>query len=60
MLEQFYAEELERFRRDRETAKRFLDIGEHPRDERLDIAELAACTMVATTIMNFDEFSMKR
>jgi Protein of unknown function (DUF1553)/Protein of unknown function (DUF1549)/Concanavalin A-like lectin/glucanases superfamily/Planctomycete cytochrome C len=41
-------------------AESLLSVGEYKRDMTLNLAELAACTVVATTLMNFDEFSMKR
>jgi hypothetical protein len=41
-------------------AESLLSVGEYKRDMSLNVAELAAYTVVATTLMNFDEFSMKR
>jgi hypothetical protein len=35
-------------------------VGEYRRDPTLDPADVAACTMVATTVMNFDEAIYKR
>ena len=43
------------FRRDRQAALKFLSVGESPRDPRLDAAELAAWTAVASVILNLDE-----
>jgi hypothetical protein len=43
------------FAADRAAALRLLANGESPRDESLDPAELAAWTMVASTILNLDE-----
>jgi hypothetical protein len=34
---------------------KLLAVGESPRDEKLDAPELAAWTMVATTVLNLDE-----
>jgi len=52
-------EDLEFYRNDFLTnpddAKRLLAIGEKPNDPRLDSAELAAYTLVASTILNLDE-----
>jgi hypothetical protein len=41
-------------------AESILSVGEYKRDMTLNVAELAAYTVVATTLMNFDEFSTKR
>ena len=41
-------------------ALKLLSVGEYPRNPTLDPAEVAAGTMVATTIMNFDEAVYKR
>jgi hypothetical protein len=51
---QFQAQ-LADFRRDRDSALKVLSVGESPRDESLDAAELAAWTMVANVILNLDE-----
>jgi hypothetical protein len=44
-----------RFQSDRGAAGRLLGVGESARDGRLDAGELAAWTMVASTILNLDE-----
>jgi mono/diheme cytochrome c family protein len=44
-----------RYRRDREAALKLLGVGEAKRDEKLDVAELAAYTAVANLILNLDE-----
>ena len=49
----------ERYRGDREAAARLLSYGEHPRDETLDVAELAAHAAVASLILNLDEVLTK-
>jgi hypothetical protein len=46
---------LKHYQRERETALKLLSVGESKRDERLDVAELAAYTAVANTIMSLDE-----
>ena len=46
----------DRYRGDPEAAVRLLGHGEHPRDESLDVAELAAHAAVASLILNLDEF----
>jgi hypothetical protein len=43
------------FRRDKPSAIKLLSVGESPRDVRLDAAELAAWTTVASVIFNLDE-----
>jgi hypothetical protein len=45
----------ENFLHNAEAAARLLGVGEAPRNDRLDAAELAAWTMVASTILNLDE-----
>ena len=45
---------LDRYRADRGAALDLIRQGEAPRDETLDVAELAAYTMVANLILNFD------
>ena len=49
----------ERYRRDREAATSLVSHGEHPRDESLDVAELAAHAAVASLILNLDEVLTK-
>jgi len=51
---------LKRFRADREAAKKLLSVGESSRDPKLDEVELAAWTVVASTILNLDETISKR
>ncbi|MBC7919955.1 MAG: DUF1553 domain-containing protein, partial [Ferruginibacter sp.] len=60
LLQQLYAEELPGFRKDTKRALQLLATGEAKRDATLDPAQLAACTVVASTVMNFDETVMKR
>jgi hypothetical protein len=43
------------YRDDPEAALKLLQVGESPRDESLDVPELAAWTIVASTILNLDE-----
>ena len=43
-----------------ESAEKLLTVGEFKRDKYLDKSELAAYTIVASMIMNFDEFAVKR
>jgi hypothetical protein len=53
-------EALARFRADRGAAGKLLAVGESPRDRSLDEAELAAWTVVASTILNLDEAITRR
>jgi hypothetical protein len=46
---------LARFRKSPSAAKEFVSHGESPRNESLDVAELAAHTAVASVILNLDE-----
>ena len=43
-----------------ENAEKLLTVGEFPRDKKLDAVEVAAYTVVASMMMNFDEFVVKR
>jgi hypothetical protein len=55
-----YRDELAAFRRDRASALKLLKVGEWKAPPALDAAELAAATVVASTVMNVDEALMKR
>ena len=55
VLLKFHGQQLERYRSDDAAALKLLAIGESKRNEKLDAAELAAWTMVASTILNLDE-----
>ncbi len=50
-----FERQLARFRQHPEAAEKLLDVGEAPRDARLDPAELAAYAAVANLILNLDE-----
>lgn len=50
-----YEQYLTRFRSDTKGADSLLRVGEFPRNEKLDTAELAAYTAVASLILNLDE-----
>jgi len=60
LLEKLYQEQLEAFKKDPQQVKELLSVGEYPFDESLNKNKTAAWTMVASTIMNMDEFYMKR
>ena len=55
VLVKLYEGQLGRFNRDRAAAAKLLAVGESPRDAKWDIAELAAWTVVASTVLNLDE-----
>ena len=44
-----------RFARDRHDAERFINVGQYPRDARLDVSEFAAWTALCNMILNLDE-----
>ena len=60
LLQQLYAEELADFRKNPKRAAELLSVGEYPVDKKRNPAELAAWTVVTSTIMNFDEAIIKR
>ena len=60
ILKQLYAEQLNYFSHQPEAAGRLLKTGEKPVDATLPPTELAAATMVVSTLMNHDEFVTKR
>lgn len=60
LMQQLYAEELADFKKNPKRASELLAIGEYPVDKTLNTVELAAWTVVTSTIMNFDEAIIKR
>ncbi len=60
LLMDLYEETVKDYEQNPAKAKDLLAIGEHPVNDDLDQEELAAYAMVASTLMNFDEFVMKR
>jgi hypothetical protein len=46
---------LDDYKGDPEAARRYLSLGESPRDEELDVSELAAYSTLAGLILNLDE-----
>ncbi len=54
LLLEGHGHHLDRFQNDRSAALQLVNMGESPRDETLDIAELASYTMVANLILNLD------
>jgi len=55
LLSDLFDKQKTRYTAQREEALKLLANGEHPRNEALDAAELAAWTNVASTILNLDE-----
>ena len=51
---------LDGYRRDPKSAAKLLEVGEFPRDKRLDVVEHAAWTTVASVILNLDETVTKQ
>ena len=60
LMVKMYQEELTGFKSQPQRARQLLRTGEHPADKSLNANELAACTMVATTLVNFEETVVKR
>ena len=59
-LESLYRDELARFRRERGAAATLLAVGASKPAPEIDAAELAAATVVASTVMNLDDAVTKR
>jgi hypothetical protein len=60
VLRQLLEARLAEFTRDRQAATKLLSVGESRRDKRLDVAELAAWTTVASAMLNLDETITKQ
>ncbi|MBN8824844.1 MULTISPECIES: DUF1553 domain-containing protein [unclassified Spirosoma] len=60
LMQQLYAEELADFKKNPKRAAELLSVGEYPIDTHQNPAELAAWTVVSSTVMNFDEAIIKR
>ena len=54
-MTQLYEERLRQFQQNHETALNMLNVGEAPRDTRLDVAEHAAWMAIARLLLNLDE-----
>ncbi len=50
-----FTQQLAAFRKDTPAATKLLSVGESARNEKLDVAELAAWTTVASILLNLDE-----
>jgi hypothetical protein len=55
VLRKIFFRQLAVYQQDDEAARKLLSVGESPRDDRLDIAEMAAWSTVASVILNLDE-----
>src|SRR5262245_45301529 len=55
VLRKVYEQQLAAYRKDNKAALKLLGVGESPRHEKLDVAELAAWSMLASVILNLDE-----
>jgi hypothetical protein len=60
ILKELYKEEYLDFSKNPNRVKAILAAGEYPVDKTLNPAQVAAGTIVASTVMNFDEFLIKR
>jgi hypothetical protein len=60
VLERLYKLELEDFKKAPESARGLLSLGEHVMDKNLPREHVAAMTMVASTLVNYDEAVYKR
>jgi hypothetical protein len=60
LLKQLYEEELRAFQKQPKRATQLLSVGDSKRDVTLNANEVAACTIIASSMMNFDEFVVKR
>src|SRR5262249_22603047 len=55
VLKKVFEARLARYKADPEAAKKLLSVGEAPRNEALDAAEVAAWANVASVVLNLDE-----
>ncbi len=60
LLKGLYEEELAAFKNDPLAADSLLRVGQYPRNQQLNEPELAALTIVANTLVNYDEAVFKR
>ncbi|GIW96174.1 MAG: hypothetical protein KatS3mg110_4215 [Pirellulaceae bacterium] len=56
LLRRLLQEQRNHYRRHAEAAEKLLQVGESPRDQRFEPAELAAWTVVCSTVLNLDRF----
>ena len=60
ILRQLYREQAEVFKTDPAAAEKYLKTGDRPRDDSLPVQEVAATTVLASALMNLDEFVTER
>lgn len=60
ILRELYQQEVETFKQNPQKGRELLKVGEKPADPNLPTPQLAAYTVVASTLMNFDEVLIKR
>lgn len=60
LMTQLYQEEILKYQADAGAAEALLAIGDYPRDPNLPITDVAAKTVVANIMMNYDEVYTKR
>ena len=60
LLKKLYLDELSSFKKEPKRARLLLTVGKYPCDIRVETNELAAWTVVVSTIMNMDEALVKR
>ena len=60
LMEALYQEEYEKYLKDKAGAKELLQVGDYPRDTSLELPKVAALTVVANMMMNYDEVYTKR
>ena len=60
LLQSLYEEQLKHFEADPAAADQYLKIGEHPLDQALPRPQLAATAVLASALMNLDEFVTER
>ena len=60
LIVDLYQEEYEKYLKDKAGAKELLQVGDYPRDTSLELPKVAALTVVANMMMNYDEVYTKR
>ena len=60
ILRQLYQEQSAVFKTDPAAAEKYLKTGDRPRDPALPVQEVAATTVLASALMNLDEFVVER
>lgn len=55
VLKNIFSQQLERFRANEAAAEKLLKVGESPRDEQLNVAELATWATISSVLLNLDE-----